>query len=224
MDSRIANWTLGHALLMIVATIAAVMGNAPFLLIWAVTVSIVFYLGLNYQTWSQMHPVGGYANQVTLIRFVLLLFTLAMQSVLNVYVFVALVVVVMIADGIDGYLARKYDQASAFGEVFDMEVDAFLALSISYLIWLDHHEVWWVLIAGLLRYVFALLYRMIGWQRRKRPSMPESKVFAVLFFIALLTPFIMPWGISIWIVTAGCALVTFSFLKEFALFFLARPR
>jgi len=224
MNSKIANWTLGHAVLMIAATVAAAAGHAQFLLIWAVTASMLVYLALNYQTWSLIQPIGGYANQVTFVRFLLLLFALAMQSVLNVYVFVALVIVVMIADGIDGYLARKYDQASAFGEVFDMEVDAFLALSISYLIWLDHHEVWWVLIAGLLRYVFALLYGLIGWQQRKRPSMPESKVFAVVFFIALLTPFILPWSISVWIVAGGCALVMFSFLKEFALFFWSRPK
>lgn len=224
MNSKIANWTLGHAVLMIIATAAAVIGHAQFLLIWAVTASMIVYLSLNYQIWSQMHPIGGYANQVTFIRFVLLLFTLAMQSVLNVYVFVALVVIVIIADGIDGYLARKYDQATVFGEVFDMEVDAFLALAISYLIWFEHHEVWWVLIAGILRYVFALVYRMIGWQHRKRPAMPESKVFAVLFFLALLTPFIMPWSTAVWFVAGGCALVTFSFLKEFVLFFWSRPK
>lgn len=224
MNSRIANWTLGHALLMILTTVAAAFGHVLFLLILAATASMIVYLALNYETWKHMHPIGGYANQVTLIRFTLLLFTLAMQSVLHGYLFVALIVVVIIADGIDGYLARKYNQSTVFGEVFDMEVDAFLALSIAYLVWLEHHEVWWVLIAGLLRYVFALFYRLIGWHQRKRPAMPESKIFAVLFFLALLTPFMMPWRISVWIVAGGCALVAFSFLKELSLFFLARPK
>lgn len=218
MDKNITNWTVLHSVLMIGTTVYAVVFHAQFVLIWAVTLSIGFFVYLNYNKWKELKPVGGYANIVTALRFVLLIFAIAIHAVIHEWMFVALMIIVMAADGIDGYLARKYHHASAFGEVFDMEVDAFLALSLSFLIWLDHHDAWWVLGAGLLRYLFVLIYRMLRWHKRRRPSMPESKVFAVIFFAALLTPFVLSWSKAVWCAAFGCVLVSYSFLREFLLF------
>lgn len=220
MERNITYWTFLHAILMLVATILARVMQAEYFLVWIVSASLLLFISLNYHTWSRLHPVGGYANHVTFGRFMLLIFALATYHVIHQYAFILLILLVMIMDGIDGYLARRFHQSTAFGEVFDMEVDAFLALSMCFMIWTVHPESWWVMTGGLLRYAFSILYWLIGWHRRKRPVMPASKLFAVLFFLSLLTPFILDWDLACWIVVGGSTIVAFSFVYEFGLYLL----
>jgi phosphatidylglycerophosphate synthase len=217
MKQNISLWTFGHALGMLSATALGIYYDGLFILIWVVSLSLAILIAIGYKTWIHLHPAGGFANHVTFFRFVLLLVALAMHSVLSPGVFVTMIVAVIIADGFDGYLARKFKQETDFGEVFDTEVDAFLALALTFLIWMNHQTAGWVLAAGFLRYIFIIVYRLIGWHDKKRPSMPKTKVIAVIFFISLLIPMILEWETAIWIVGAGCALVTYSFLREFYL-------
>jgi len=217
MNQSTAWWTFWHALIMLIATSVSMIIDARFLLIWTASVSVGVFIITHYPVWVKIYPAGGYANHVTFGRFALLIVALSMQSLLIPIAFVGLIIMVMIADGIDGYLARKLRQSTRFGEVFDVEVDAFLALSLTLLIWLEHRDCMWVLAAGLLRYGFVIIYRLLGWHDRQRPAMPEAKVIAVIFFISLLIPFVLEWGSARWIVGAGCSLVAFSFLREFYL-------
>lgn len=60
------------------------------------------------------------------------------------------------ADGVDGYLARKTRLASNFGARFDMEVDAFLAFVITMILWQSDKLGVWVLGLGVMRYLFVL--------------------------------------------------------------------
>jgi phosphatidylglycerophosphate synthase len=214
MKQQRRSWTFWHAVVMILATAVSIIYEAPFVLIWAVSLSMGILIAIHYPVWITLRPVGGYANHMTLGRFVLLLCAMSMQHVLSPTVFVMLIVIVMIADGIDGYLARKFEQATLFGEIFDAEVDAFLALSLAFLIWQMHENSGWVLAAGLLRYIVVILYRLIGWHQRQRPAMPEAKVLAVIFFISLLVPFVTEWMTAKWFVGAGCILVAISFARE----------
>ena len=57
-------------------------------------------------------------------------------------------------DGVDGWLARRDQTASRFGARFDMEIDALLILALSVLAWRHDKAGEWVVISGLLRYVF----------------------------------------------------------------------
>ncbi len=57
-------------------------------------------------------------------------------------------------DGVDGCLARRLRQESAFGARFDMETDAATVLGLSLLVWLCDQAGPWVLAIGLMRYIF----------------------------------------------------------------------
>ena len=57
-------------------------------------------------------------------------------------------------DGIDGRLARRLGQTSAFGARFDMETDAATVLGLSLMVWLCDQAGAWVLAIGLMRYIF----------------------------------------------------------------------
>ena len=57
-------------------------------------------------------------------------------------------------DGVDGRLARRLGQESAFGARFDLESDAATVLGLSLLVWLCDQAGSWVLAIGLMRYIF----------------------------------------------------------------------
>ena len=57
-------------------------------------------------------------------------------------------------DGVDGRLARQLGQVSTFGARFDMETDAATMLGLSLMVWLCHQAGPWVLVTGLMRYIF----------------------------------------------------------------------
>ena len=57
-------------------------------------------------------------------------------------------------DGVDGRLARRLGQESAFGARFDMETDAATMLGLSLLVWLCDQAGSWVLAIGFMRYIF----------------------------------------------------------------------
>ena len=62
--------------------------------------------------------------------------------------------IVVMLDGADGWLARRSGIASEFGARFDMEVDALLIMALAMLAWQHGKAGGWVLLSGLLRYVF----------------------------------------------------------------------
>lgn len=117
------------------------------------------------------HPfdVFGMANTVTAIRAAgvsLLAGTLPVAQQLGdiqnnigttaLWSMCALVALVLLLDGVDGYLARKFQLESAFGARFDMEVDALLALVITAFLWRSGKLGPWVLGLGAMRYLFIL--------------------------------------------------------------------
>jgi phosphatidylglycerophosphate synthase len=217
MERSLSKWMLWHAVTMTMLTGISIIMGVVLPVIIGMVASMLVLLIWQRQAWLWIKPLGGYANQITLLRFVILIIALVLVNAMHQYLFVALVVFVMIADGIDGYLARRFNQASDFGEIFDTEVDAFLALSLALLISMNHPEAAWVLVGGLMRYAMIILYRILGWHERRRPHMPETKLFAVLYFISLLIPWLLPWDIAVWIVLGGNAMVSFSFIREFVL-------
>ena len=105
-------------------------------------------------------PGLGAANQITLVRatLVLPLAALVLQPTLleaTALWWIAGVAAVAIAlDGIDGLVARRSRQETRFGARFDMELDAFLMLVLSVLVWRSGRLDAWALLIGALRYLF----------------------------------------------------------------------
>ena len=217
MNDAILKWVFRHAMLMLAAACAGMILQALWPVVLVMCLSAGYFIYSQYNVWSRLAPFGGYANYVTAARWILLLYVLLMRTSLDNHWFVALIVLVIIADGIDGYLARRFQSETEFGEVFDTEVDAFLALSLCMIIAMGHPTALWILFGGCLRYIFVIGYRLFGWQNRRRPQMPETKTFAVLYFLSLLSPWLMTWTYAVWILVAGTLLVSYSFLREFIL-------
>jgi phosphatidylglycerophosphate synthase len=99
---------------------------------------------------------------------------------------VAFTIVLLILDGVDGRLARRHGQVSAFGARFDMETDAALTLVLAMLCWQADKAGAWILIVGLMRYAFVAAGLLWSWLARPLPYSRRRQTVCVLQLAGLL--------------------------------------
>jgi len=168
------------------------------------------------------HPFGeiGPANKVTMARAVLVALLAGGIGESSELVFQAAAAltagVVTLLDGVDGWLARHTGMSTAFGARFDMEVDALLIQVLSILAWQYGKAGAWVMLSGLLRYVFVLAGWVWPWM--ERPLEPSRRrrvvcVVQVAALIAAIEPFVSP-PISTAVAALGLAVLAGSFLVD----------
>lgn len=105
-------------------------------------------------------PGVGLANRVTLGRSLLVIAVVALTvwpgglTERGYWWVLALSIVGMSLDGVDGQIARRTQSSTPFGARFDMEVDALLLLALSVMVALSDKVGGWVILIGAIRYVF----------------------------------------------------------------------
>jgi phosphatidylglycerophosphate synthase len=170
----------------------------------------------------------GPANNVTLVRSAITsaLFALigenAGASVAWFAVFAAAMALAL--DGVDGWLARRRGISSDFGARFDMETDALLIFGMSILAWQHGKAGSWILVAGLMRYIFIVSSYLLPWLDRKLPGSNRRRVIFVVQAVTLiicLAPALQP-PLSDAMAFAGLTLLSASFAIDAA--WLARAR
>jgi phosphatidylglycerophosphate synthase len=145
------------------------------------------------------HPRFGAANAVTLARGVVtaLLGALVVAPAPSGVPALAAAAgsLVVLLDGVDGWLARRSGMASEFGARFDMETDALLVLALAVLAWRWDRAGAWVLLSGLLRYAFVVAGLLLPWLRR--PLLPSRRrqavcVAQIVVLLAVIAPLPSP--------------------------------
>jgi phosphatidylglycerophosphate synthase len=132
----------------------------------------------------------GVANGITLVRGAL---TLLLAALIGVdandaigWVVVAIAVVAVALDGVDGWFARSRNEASAFGARFDMETDALLILVLAALVWQHGKAGVWILVAGLLRYLFVGAGWLLPWLAAALPPSRRRQTVCVVQIVSLI--------------------------------------
>jgi phosphatidylglycerophosphate synthase len=168
------------------------------------------------------HPFDrfGPANQITAVRAVLVSLTVALvgepHSNSLAAAAAALGLLVMFLDGLDGWVARRTAMVSEFGARFDMEVDALLILALSMLAWRYGKAGAWVLLSGLLRYLFVVSGWLWSWLRAPLPSSLRGKVICVMQIVGLaatVSP-LVPRPASAVIAAASLGALAYSFVVD----------
>ena len=145
------------------------------------------------------HDRFGPANLVTAFRAALVCFVAATffrfhgiaSAQAMIWCLVVTVFVALALDGLDGHLARRFRQESAFGARFDMEVDAFFILILSGAAMLLGKAGPWVLLIGLMRYGFVAAARIVPQLGGELFASMRRKLVCVLQ-IACLCVVLMP--------------------------------
>jgi phosphatidylglycerophosphate synthase len=119
-------------------------------------------------------------------------------------------------DGMDGWLARRQRIASDFGARFDMEIDALLILVLAILVSRFEKAGSWVIVSGLLHYIFAGAGRYWPWLAAPLPPSRRRQAICVVQIVALtiaLLPAVEPPNSTM---SAAVALVSlaYSFLVD----------
>jgi len=120
---------------------------------------------------------------------------------------------IMVLDGVDGWVARRTDSVSVYGARFDMETDAFLMLVLSVFVWTEGRAGVWVLLIGAMRYLFVGAAWIWPALRGELFHSLRRKVVCVVQGIALLVCLgpIVPGWLAVASAAVALASLTWSF-------------
>jgi phosphatidylglycerophosphate synthase len=165
-------------------------------------------------------PRFGPANQVTMVRAFLAAIVAGFIGEPSlpsaVWIVAGAAAVATVLDGVDGWVARRTGMASAFGARFDMETDALLIQVLAILAWQYGKAGPWVLISGLLRYLFVAAGWVLPWMREPLfPSVRRKGICVVQtagLILTILPPIVPP--ASEWLAAVSLAALVYSFLVD----------
>lgn len=165
-------------------------------------------------------PQFGAANTITLTRGALavLLLTLLGARSIDAWWLVVIAASAALLDSADGALARARGEASAFGARFDMETDAFLILVLAALVWQQGKAGVWILLAGLLRYLFVAAGWAWRWLAVELPPSRRRQTVCVVQIVSLILALapVVPRPASAGVAFAGLAVLVWSFAVDVA--------
>lgn len=165
---------------------------------------------------SASGPAGiGLANLITGVRLVIAL-SLWLVWTGAPWTSVVLATIGATLDAIDGPLARRRGEVSRFGARFDMEVDAFLIVTLSVLGWQMGKAGWWVLLSGAMRYVFVGASWIWPWLSAGLPESYRRKTVCVVQIVTLILALapVVASPLSDAVAAAGLALLAWSFAVD----------
>jgi phosphatidylglycerophosphate synthase len=164
----------------------------------------------------------GPANRVTFLRAALvvpvaaLVFHPSQQDVAAIHGLLAVAVLALLLDAVDGAVARRSGRVTAFGARFDMELDALLILVLAILVWQTEKAGVWVLLIGLMRYGFVAAGWYWRWLQGALPPSRRRQALCVVQSGALmfaLSP-LVPLAAAVPAVLGALALLVYSFALD----------
>ncbi len=209
-------WCMSMAVIQLLCLVILIRGN----LIqnhWILFTALMFiFFFWNIPHFFRNKNRFGFANSITMVRIILILLTCYYKNALGTLsLFIGFSLAVLL-DGLDGLIARKFRETSEVGEKFDMEVDSFLVLTLSWIHFEEDRLSGFILIPGAFKYINEILFFWIPNSGQEFLSKKIRSTIAVLFFISLLLPFIFEHEVIKWLVYSSGGLVILSFLSSTA--------
>jgi phosphatidylglycerophosphate synthase len=172
------------------------------------------------------HASLGWGNQATLARMALVASLMApILSPAVTWAFVAVAVLALTLDGLDGWLARRERLVSDFGARLDTEVDSALGLILALNVWALGVAGPLVLLIGLPRYAFVAAAVFLPWLSKPLPDSYGRKVVCVVQLVSLvvLCAQILPSWSVMPVVYGVAAALAWSFGRDIIWLWKSRP-
>lgn len=217
MRIQVEQWMTFHAALLLFGTLGLwTSTKLPYLYVLA----SIGFAGLFIQKYQQDRSIRFLfqpANVVTTCRLLGLLFLSAYFQQIPPLAIGLLSLAILLLDGLDGYLARRQNTSSVFGEYLDMETDAFYVLCLSVVLYQVEYFGAWILAVGLLRYAYFLLLRKVKPPEQKEARAFRARLIAVVLMATMAACFILPSSIHQMAMYIAAGLVFYSFGESFCL-------
>ncbi|HET8940149.1 MAG TPA: CDP-alcohol phosphatidyltransferase family protein [Polyangiales bacterium] len=165
----------------------------------------------------------GAANTITSLRLIGLVALAALVDASLPLWASALAWLIFCLDGLDGFVARRAQTDSSFGALFDAEVDASFNMLLTWSVFQLGHAGAWVLIGGVLRFVYVL---SLYFTRVSEIEAPRTTLGRYVFALSVggYTLSLWPFA-SAGVLLSGLAtaLLCYSFSRSFRWTFAPRP-
>ena len=215
MSSKLVGWSFFYSVACLVGTILSLWAHSrgPLVIAGMVSFGSLFYL---YGAAGFQHRILYGANLLTFCRLLLTLSLFSLPFLPNSGLFILLIsLVILIADGFDGWLARRRNEVTEFGEYFDKETDAFFLLTLCVLAYWQNKLGAWILIPGLLRYIFVIFMAVAQPDENKEYRSKWARIIFVVMIGSLLSVFVLP----AWLYAPAVTLATTALVLSFAHYF-----
>ena len=126
------------------------------------------------------------ANMVTLGRHDLLILLTFLSAQLDLLIIGSVAIIIALLDILDGYLARKDNNATVVGEYLDKEVDGVFVLLISAIIYHNNVLPSWILVLGSLRYIYVLILPYLKTGGQKEYKSRYGRIVAIVLMVGLI--------------------------------------
>lgn len=213
-ERRILRWTHGHALCMLLVVVAMVAGVPVIMLPVVAVLSLSVYLVRICKLPSGRRLFLGLANVITLARGALVVVVFLAFTQLPSWLTGLLLLLALILDGIDGFVARRWNEADICGQFLDVEVDALFVLSLCVLLWRYSDVPAPILFIGLLRYLYLLFLAYFVPREKLEPRRRYASIVAVFLLLALIARAVYAAPILDGLLLIACALVVWSFSRS----------
>ena len=131
-------------------------------------------------------------NWITLIKLVLTIVLIFLFPQVEAALISILCFTIIGIDVLDGFIARKLQQTSEFGAIFDAESDALYVLVCSVGVCLFYEMPFWVLFMGLIRYLYEI---PVFFLKKKETKPKEGRsiyvILAGIVFILIAISFVL---------------------------------
>jgi len=176
-------------------------------------ISLVILWTSQWNAISKLKPAGGYGNLVTGFRYLLVVFILFISGMITVRSYGISLIVPVLLDVADGYLARHRKQVSGFGMLFDLETDSLLVASAGLILYNNDMAGAWILPPVYMRYVYLfvlVLFRLNGVPEKRTRFGP---MVAGIMNFSLLYALILPSFLSriILFISGGMIVASFGY-------------
>ena len=199
-----------HAVALLVAGLGA--WTIPSLWLLGGTGAVVFAALLVAER-GRIRGGFGLPNWVTSVRLLLTLGLLSVGWIASTTTLAVFGTCILLLDGLDGWLARRFDQASSFGARYDMETDAFFVLALASVLTARETVGPWVLVAGFWRYAYVLILMLWPALGQEPPNRLGRAIFVVLV-VGLSLAMVLPAPWASLVAAISTLAVSYSFLRS----------
>jgi uncharacterized membrane protein YbhN (UPF0104 family)/phosphatidylglycerophosphate synthase len=207
-------WTYANAASMIAGSVLSAWVGYPPLLGFVAGFCSFILIARGQGSWT---PAGrfGAPNLITTARLIMTMGLLFAYGRHPGWQLAATAGFILSLDVVDGWVARKTGLSSAFGASYDVEADALLVMTIAMLLFSRGTAGPWVLLAGLLRYVYVLAPALFPTPLGQAPRSRHGRIVYVTLLTCFMLALVIEGPRGRLLALAGTIVISASFAHSF---------